>query len=233
MIDLPAPGTIRIVCVGNTLDGQPFDGCAPDEVARLSLRCGLPTPPRQAIQEHGTRIDRCGDGLACDAFYLTAGQSALVRHADCMPLVVCDAVAERAVVAHCGWRGIQAGLPAKCVDLLVFEGSRKEDLRVLAGPAIGKRSFEVSEDFQAGFPQSSWSTTAWGTPAVDLASVVASQLAQAGLPPESWMPSEIDTFTDPAWHSHRRTGTPQRNATLCWIPTTADTSRTNRNLLLP
>lgn len=142
----------------------------------------------------------------------------MVRHADCMPIVVYDAKAPYGIVAHCGWKGIQLGLPSLCVESLLAEGSRQEDLRVVAGPAISAASFEVSADFLERFPESTWTTTSWGTPAVDLARAVEAQLVRSGLDPAHWQPPSVDTFTDPAWYSHRRTKTPRRNTTVCWIP---------------
>jgi copper oxidase (laccase) domain-containing protein len=233
MIELPSPEGIRIASVGAYLEGQPFDACNPGDIDRLVHLLELPASPRQAPQVHGIRIDRRGDGLACDAFYVQEGQAALVRHADCMPLVVCDPVKRHAVIAHCGWKGIQSRLPAKCVEFLLAEGSHPQDLGSIAGPCIGERSFEVSPQFQAGFPPSTWSTTSWGTLSVNLAAVVAEQLHGLGLPTRSWAPCSIDTFTQPDWHSHRRTGTPARNTTLCWIPDSRGRTRTNQNLLLP
>ncbi|MBK9578467.1 MAG: polyphenol oxidase family protein [Fibrobacterota bacterium] len=233
MIDLPSPESIRIVSVGATLDGQPFDACIPGDIARLVQLLGLPNTPRQAPQVHGIRIDRQGDGLACDAFYVQEGQAALVRHADCMPFVVYDPVRSHAVIAHCGWKGIQSGLPEKCVEFLLAEGSHPQDLGAISGPCIGAQSFEVSSQFQTGFAPSTWSTTSWGTHSVDLVAAVTERLQRSGLPTQSWTPSSIDTFTRSEWHSHRRTGTPARNATLCWIPDSRGRTRTNRNLLLP
>jgi copper oxidase (laccase) domain-containing protein len=104
---------------------------------------------------------------------------------------------------------------------------------MVSGPCIGPASFEVSREFQLGFAAPTWSLTGWGTLSVDLIEAVAEQMSELGLPADSWTPSGIDTFTQLDWHSHRRTGTSARNATLCWIPSATARTRTIHNLLLP
>lgn len=217
MLDLATPAPIRAVSVGAILAEQDFDGCLPSDVGRLCDMLGCP-PPRQARQIHGDRIDQVGDGLPCDAFLLKRGQSALVRHADCMPLVVCDPVTAQAVIAHCGWKGIRLGLPAACVETLLGSGADARHLHAVAGPFIEAASFEVSAQFQLEFPLASRTVTSWGTPSVDLGAVVAAQLSDAGVRQDAWSTCSIDTFRHASWHSHRRDGTLKRNATLCWIP---------------
>lgn len=217
MFHLTTPNPIRAVCVGSSLAQTPFDACLATDVERLCAILAMGAP-RQAQQVHGTRIDCVGDGLPCDAFLLKKGQAALVRHADCMPLVVCDPNTSQAVVAHCGWKGIQLGLPAACVKLLLASGAEARHLCAFAGPFIGPESFEVSTEFQLGFPAESRASTSWGTPSVDLGAVVGDQLFNAGLPEDAWTSCSIDTFRQVSWHSHRRDRSLGRNATLCWIP---------------
>lgn len=207
-----------IVCwsVGRKLDGAPFDAREPDDVQCLATHLGLEAPPRQAVQMHGTTIDEDGSSDACDAFLLAPGQSALVRHADCFPVVVADPVGNRAVLAHCGWRGTLAGLAGLCAGRLIASGSRPEDLLAAIGAGIAAESFEVGPEVLERFPPRFRAKTVRGTPSIDLAAFLREDLQAAGVPTvEIRSP---DTFCDVAWHSYRRDGDHSgRNATICIV----------------
>jgi polyphenol oxidase len=213
-------GPISCWSVGRGLDGSPFDAREPSQVSRLARHLGLDGAPRQAVQEHGTAIDEDGSLEACDAFLLEAGQSALVRHADCFPVVVADPVCGRAALAHCGWRGTLAGLAGLCARRMVAAGSRPEDLVAAIGAGIGAESFEVGPELLERFPSRFHAKTVRGTPSIDLASFLREDLQAAGVAAvEIRSP---DTFRDDAWHSHRRDGGHSgRNATICIVEPSA------------
>jgi len=168
---------------------------------------------------HGTAIDVDGTSEACDAFLLGPGESALVRHADCFPVVVADPVRSRAALAHCGWRGTLAGLAAICARRLVRDGSRPGDLAAAIGAGIGPASFEVGPEVLGAFPEEFRRRTAWGTPSIDLVAFLRHDLASVGVAKiESLAP---DTLADPNWHSWRRDGSHSgRNATVCIVGAT-------------
>lgn len=211
-------GTIRALAVGKHLDGKPFDASQPDSVKVLSGSTGSPTDPRQARQVHGDDIDLDGSLEACDAFLVRPGEAALVRHADCFPVVVADPVAGLAVVAHCGWKGVALELASKSVRLLVSQGSHPSDLTAAVGPGIGPASFEVGPDVLDRFPSRFHAATSWGTPSVDLPACLREQLVACGVLPDRIQVSGIDTFRSPEWHSFRRErDLSGRNATLCIV----------------
>ncbi len=210
--------SIRALAVGKRLDGEPFDAMLPDSVTHLAERAGSSRVPRQARQVHGDDIDLDGSLDACDAFLVRAGESALVRHADCFPVVVADPVAGLAVVAHCGWKGVALELAAKSVRQLLSLGSRISDLSAAVGPGIGPASFEVGPDVLQRFPSRFHAATSWGTPSVDLPSCLRAQLESSGVRPERVVVSGTDTFRAPEWHSFRRErDLSGRNATLCIV----------------
>lgn len=209
--------SIRAVAVGNTLEDAPFDALAPDSVATLSRWSGCRVL-RQARQMHGDDIDLDGTLDACDAFLVRPGEAALVRHADCFPVVVADPVARLAVVAHCGWKGVQLELASKSVRLLRSLGSDATDLSAAVGPGIGPASFEVGPEVLAQFPSRFHASTSWNTPSVDLPSCLRDQLERCGVRPERIRISPSDTFVDSGWHSFRRDRELSgRNATLCIV----------------
>jgi hypothetical protein len=78
-------------------------------------------------------------------------------------------------------------------------------MRAAIGPSIAGRSYEVPatlrDEVAARVPETA-ATTAWGTPALDLAAGVAAVLAGRGITAVTAL--DRDTFTDPALYSHRR-----------------------------
>lgn len=211
-------GPIRAWCIGKTLADAPFDAATADSVLRLSVLLGIDAPIRQALQVHGDAIDLDGTTAACDAFLVRAGQAALVRHADCFPVVVAAPSAGLAIVAHCGWKGVHLDLAGKAVRQLLALGAQATELSAVVGPGIGPASFEVGPEVLAKFPSFSHRTTSWGSPSVDLPLVLRHQLAQAGVHDDKIRPSTHDTFADPRFHSHRREQeSAGRNATVCIV----------------
>jgi copper oxidase (laccase) domain-containing protein len=209
-------GSISCWSAGRELEGTPFDALRGEDVERLSASLGAGPIPREARQVHGTTIDEDGTSEACDAFLLGPGESALIRHADCFPVLVADSVRSRAVLAHCGWRGTLAGLAGKCVRRLVRDGSRPGDLVAAIGAGIGRGSFEVGPEVLDAFPQEFRGSTTWGTPSVDLVGFLRNDLASSGVARVEIRAS--DTFRDPGWHSFRRDGSHSgRNATICIV----------------
>jgi copper oxidase (laccase) domain-containing protein len=212
-------GSISCWSVGRDLEGMPFDALRREDVERLSSGLGAGPVPREARQVHGTAIDEDGTSEACDAFLLGPGGAALVRHADCFPVVVADPVRSLAALAHCGWRGTLAGLAGKCARRLVREGSRPGNLAAAIGAGIGQASFEVGPEVLKDFPEEFRCRTAWGTPSIDLVAFLRHDLASNGVAAiDSLAP---DTFSDPCWHSWRRDGSHSgRNATICIVGAT-------------
>lgn len=220
MIGLLREGSIACWSANGSSLGGGFDALRPVDIGRAVEQLGCPCP-RTARQVHGIAIDRDGSSAECDAFLLRPGESALVRHADCFPVVVADPIRSRAVLAHCGWRGTLAGLAAASVQELLSNGSSRSSLVAAIGPGISADSFEVGSEVLDAFPARFHRRTSWGTPSIDLAGFLDAQLRDAGVQrvDRVW----IDTFENPSWHSYRRDGEHSgRNATICIV----DPSRT-------
>lgn len=211
-------GAIRAFSVGTRLDGAPFDAALPESVERLAAFASIRSLPRQARQVHGDDLDVDGTLEACDAFLVRPGEAALVRHADCYPVVVAAPAARLAVVAHCGWKGVLAGLATKSVRQLLLSGASPEDLVAAIGPGIGPDSFEVGPEVLGLFPEEFHATTRRGTPSVDLPAMLRRQLSDSGIADSAIRTSPIDTFASADWHSHRRgRESAGRNGSLCIV----------------
>ena len=208
-----------LVALGEAvLDGRAFDARDESAVARLAARCGWTESVRSAEQVHGDRILRRGDSGSGDAFFLERGEAAVVRIADCWPVVVADPVLGRAVAAHCGWRGAAAGLAGASVRMLLAEGSRRDDLHAVCGPGISSDSFEVGEEVARAFPSRFHARTRQGTLSVDLGAFLRADLEDAGVPVGRIRIDSRDTMTDPSLHSFRRDGAHAgRMACLCIV----------------
>lgn len=72
--------------------------------------------------------------------------AALLRFADCLPLILVAPAGAFSVV-HCGWRGVVAHLASKAVKSLAKTAScDASELNAYIGPYIHKECFEVGED---------------------------------------------------------------------------------------
>lgn len=168
----------------------------------------------EAGHVHGGRGSRAwGEGLeACDAvFTRQRGLALAIGHADCLAVVLADPVAGLLGVAHAGWRGALAGLPAKLARRLLAEGAQPARLQAVLSPCLGPRNLELSElehrQFSAAFAKVDGFCSALkdGHFRLDLWSCARLQLAQAGVPPERIQGQELDTAELPElFFSHRR-----------------------------
>jgi YfiH family protein len=110
-------------------------------------------------QVHGVDVvvRRAGDSAHDDrtADIIVSDDPALalaIQTADCVPLVMADVETGAVAVAHAGWRGLAARVPAAAVEALGREfGSRPEKLLVAVGPSIGACCYEVGTDVRQRF----------------------------------------------------------------------------------
>lgn len=91
-------------------------------------------------------------------------------------------------LAHCGWRGILNGLPAKMIDKFISEfGSNPKDIQVWLGPGIKSCHFEVQNDV-AGLFEKNFKNAIINRDDkifIDLPKAIALQLIEAGAKPEN------------------------------------------------
>lgn len=192
---------------------------------RLATAIGL--GPDRVVwmnQVHGDRVEvvdgpRGGAVDKTDALVTTTPRVALaVVTADCVPVLLADARAGVTGAVHAGRVGAQLGVVARTVEAMLALGAHAEDMSALLGPAVSGRNYEVpaamADEVEATLPGSR-TTTAAGTPGLDLRAGIAWQLKNLGV-------TAIDldprcTVDDPTLFSHRRDAPTGRLASLVWM----------------
>lgn len=184
---------------------------------RGSLRPGPWTWLRQVHGADVVEVARPGDraGAPADgAATVTPGCPLAVTTADCAPLVL---VAEAGVaVVHAGWRGAEAGVVARAVEVLDRLGAGKPVASWL-GPCIGPDRYEFGgaelQRLAERFGEEVVARTDWDTPALDLRAVVRAACRRSGWP----VPDDPPCTTDLRWFSHRERADSGRQVTVAWL----------------
>ncbi len=178
-------------------------------------------------QVHGDRVEvvdgprsaAVGGGVGTDALVTRTPRLALaVVTADCVPVLMADARAGVIAAVHAGRVGAQRGVVARAVEAMLGLGARAGDISVLLGPAVSGRNYEVpavmADEVEAALPGSR-TTTAAGTPGLDLRAGIACQLKNLGV-----TAIDVDprcTVADSTLFSHRRNAPTGRLASLVWM----------------
>jgi YfiH family protein len=74
-----------------------------------------------------------------------------VLAADCAPVLLADPEAHVIGAAHAGWKGALAGVVDNTIAAMERLGARRERMRAVIGPCIGRESYEVGPEFPAPF----------------------------------------------------------------------------------
>jgi polyphenol oxidase len=192
--------------------------------ARLAAAIGLGHRVVWMNQVHGDRVEKV-DGPrpaavdATDALVTTTPRLALaVVTADCVPVLLADARAGVAAAVHAGRVGAASGVVVRAVEAMTVAGAHACDISVLLGPAVSGRNYEVpatmADEVEAALPGSR-TTTARGSPGLDLRAGIARQLRDLGV-----TAIDIDprcTVADRRLFSHRRDSPTGRLASLVWL----------------
>lgn len=235
------PVSVRIRRVTTTRAGgasaPPFDsfnlgdhvGDDPAAVAanRARLAAAIGLAPDHVVwmnQVHSDHVEIVGeprtDALdATDALVTaTTGLALAVVTADCVPVLLADARAGVIGAVHAGRVGAANGVVLRTVEAMQSLGAHLPDISALLGPAVSGPNYEVPEqmaaDVETRLPGSR-TTTARGTPALDLRAGLARQLGELGV-----RSIDIDprcTVADPALFSHRRDAPTGRLASVVWM----------------
>ena len=145
----------------------------------------------------------------------------LLLVADCVPVLIYDAVHHAVAVVHAGWRGAIAHIVERTMDSMHDAyGTLPSDCYLFIGPSIGADSFEVSEEIAEQFRQDMCALglsqvdqvvryiqrdgQITATPHVDLKGYIASCVVQKGVPLEQVSVSSTDTMTTDGCYSYRR-----------------------------
>lgn len=163
-----------------------------------------------AVTRPGEHAGREADG----AVTTEPGAPLAVQTADCAPVLL---VADGGVgVAHAGWRGLFDGVIEATAEALAAQGVTPHT--AILGPCIRARCYEFGADelerMSMRFGSDVATTTAWGTPALDLAAAVASACRTVGLRVDD---TGTCTACSSTHWSHRARGEPQRQALVAWL----------------
>ncbi|HEY9564148.1 MAG TPA: polyphenol oxidase family protein [Nocardioides sp.] len=146
----------------------------------------------------------------------TVGVGLMVRVADCVPILLADASAGVVSAVHAGRGGMSLDIATLTVEQMAARGAT--DIEAWIGPHVCGRCYEVPEAMRDEVSRSvpeSYSTTSWGTPALDIGAGVAAQLERAGV-----AVNLVDgcTLEQDRFHSFRRDGAASgRMAGLVWL----------------
>ena len=145
----------------------------------------------------------------------------LLLVADCVPVLIYDAVHHAVAVVHAGWRGAIAHIVERTMDSMHDAyGTLPSDCYLFVGPSIGGDSFEVSEEIGEQFRQDMHALELsqvdqvvryiqrqgqrTPTPHVDLKGYIAACVVHKGVPLEQVSVSSTDTMTTDGCYSYRR-----------------------------
>ncbi len=199
---------------------------------RRRLRACLPSEPVWLEQVHGIEVfDADDDELPTNGYPRAdacvtrqVGRVLAIMTADCLPVIVHDRAGTVLGAAHAGWRGLLAGVVPALIKRMDVA---PDNLRVVIGPGIGPRGFEVGPEVADQF------RAQWGADCLrdgrfvsadpphpgwrcDLAGLLQWQLRELGC---------LDVLRDPActwsdasrWFSHRRQAPCGRMVTVAWL----------------
>jgi YfiH family protein len=159
------------------------------------------------------------DPPALDGVFTTEPRLALASlGADCPAVLVADPEARMVGAAHSGRPGTEAGVATALVEAMAAKGARPGRMAAFIGPGACGRCYEVPaelrEQVASKVPQT-WSTTSWGTPALDLRAGIEAQLRAVGLPDVRH--DARCTIESDELYSHRRQRPGGRFAGLIWL----------------
>jgi hypothetical protein len=147
---------------------------------------------------------------------VSRGLPLAVMVADCIPVLLAGESGAGPVLAavHAGRPGIANGVLQAAVDSMKSLGA--DSIRAWLGPSICGSCYEVPaglRDEVSNLVPATWSTTSWGTPALDLPAGARSQLEAAGVEVEYAGPCTLETET---LYSYRRDRSTGRFAGVLW-----------------
>jgi YfiH family protein len=130
-----------------------------------------------------------GDDDHCDAVISkTENVLAVIKTADCVPILIGDPKTGAFAAVHAGWRGTLASVATQALERMsALYGTRAQEVRVAIGPAAGACCYEVGTEvidaFRKHFPDSNelFTPTRDGHARVDLLKANRDQLVSLGV----------------------------------------------------
>ena len=126
-----------------------------------------------------------------------------VKTADCVPVLIGDAISGAFAAVHAGWRGTVASVVRRAIEQMQeLYGAKPRNLRAAIGPAANLCCYEVGveviEQFTDRFPQSQklFAPTRDGHARIDLQTANREQLVSAGVEPDKIHVAPLCTMTN-------------------------------------
>lgn len=175
---------------GLNLGGKGGDDPQAVAANRAALSAELGLPIRLVDQVHSARALDVDQEVSpsqeqADAMVSTGSGRALgIFAADCLPVLLADPVHGVIGAAHCGRRGLEGGVIASTVELMVSKGARPTDTVATLGPCICGDCYQVGDDvaqaFKGRFPATG-QPCRFGGRAISIARAALMALEQAGV----------------------------------------------------
>lgn len=156
----------------------------------------------QTVEEAKPAENQLGETIYCDVIVSDVkGVLAGVKTADCVPILIGDAVTGAFAAVHAGWRGTLATAVIVGIQRLAKEyDARPENLRVAIGASAGPCCYEVGSEVINAFTskfvdgEKLFTPTRTGHARVDLLTANRDQLISAGVNPEKIHSAPICTM---------------------------------------
>lgn len=118
-----------------------------------------------------------------------------VSTADCVPIILVDAVAGIVAAVHAGWRGAIGGVIENSIKAMAESGADLMRVKAYIGPSICVDCFEVGEEVAERFPKQFVERRAGCRPHVNLPGYVAAVLIKNGISESNMLPFTKDCCT--------------------------------------
>lgn len=104
--------------------------------------------------------------------------------ADCLPVLLADSESGVIAAAHCGRKGLMAGVLDSTIEAMCEKGAERSNITAVLGPCICGDCYEVGEeiasDFERRYPQTA-TQTRFGGVGIDIAEAARIDLALEGV----------------------------------------------------
>ena len=104
------------------------------------------------VVKNGERPEE-GDGV----ILVERDVAAIIKTADCLPVVIVEPDYPMAAIVHAGWRGTAQKITQKAVEKMVILGARREKIFALLGPSIRSCCYEVGKEVRDIFREKGFS----------------------------------------------------------------------------
>jgi YfiH family protein len=130
-------------------------------------------------QEHGDEVHVIaageqplrGDGI----IVIEKNVVAVIKTADCLPVIIVDPTFPMAAVVHAGWRGTVKKITAKAVQTMSSLGAHSGSMTAMLGPSIGPCCYEVGNEVVDAFREAGFTAGSSGKRALPFTSICARQ----------------------------------------------------------